>query len=758
MPQAISRASPMELAQSGVAELPRAAAGAAMRLGYPGSSVIRSPRFLPLSWFMVAALAACGGGSGAGDGSDGGTSMRDGAPRADGEPDFDADVTGAPVRAVLEVYALDVWAQPLPAEITTLEITRDGRAVASEVPVSTVLLRAPQTLELHIEASDHEPADITLAYDGSDASAAVAPSFDASRGFGVALRRGSIDYEGRRLPLHTVFVGLRHEWFSAQGRPARRGNAVELLMDGEEGWASAHADLSLATERVHVSTWWWDSYFELVRDPVLHPYLTYAERRANTVLGMLEASAAEKRVIVGQFLSMDGSVSWLTSDDELRAYGAAAGDGFEFMGHANETSGRFRFEVEPFVFGDRVRAAIPGIGAFDDEAPIASTVPPHDVDLTSWPVGVDVQHGSWHQKFMVIDDAVAYVGGMNFRPVDWDTSEHAVFDERRMGFDATTAERLAVRREEELPENGPRKDYIARIEGPSVQDAAEVFERRWSHLIDVGARYSENASGFEIARDAPAIAGGVQAQITATMPAPFLEHAIAETWFNAVRNAERYIFIEDQYWRIPMLVDEIIARMEEVPALELVVITKPVSELADPGCAWTHRTDEALRSRFPGRYHTFRLRSFDTVVTWGIDETESRWADIDIHSKLLIVDDVFLSVGSANKNNRGVVFEGELNVAVVDRTWVRDARRRVVANILGDAGTPTDDPTQWIAQLEDAASWNEGVAAAWSAEGEDISLDGAPLPVAYTPLGFVYPLTFGTLSDCFFETVGPDQT
>ena len=709
---------------------------------------------------MVA--TACGGGGGGGgpggDGADAGLPA-DGAPRFDRVPgELDADVHGAPVRAVLNVVALDIWAQPLPQEIATLDVTRDGRSVGSDVPLTIVLLRAPQTLEVSAGATDHEPASLMLGYDGTDAASGLSASFDASAGFGVSVRHGSIDYEGARLPLHTVYVGLRHRWFSARGRPARRGNSVALLMDGEEAWELAYEDLAVATDTVHISTWWWGSDFELVRDPVLHPYLSYAERRANTLMGVLESVAADKRVIVGQFISMDGAVSWLTSDEELRAYGAASGDGFEFMGHANETSGRFLFEVAPFVFGNRVREAYPGVGAFDDEAPIASRVLPHMVDLTSWPVGVDVQHGSWHQKFIVIDDEVAYVGGMNYRPVDWDTNAHAIFDERRMDFDATTSERLAVRRKEAMPDNGPRKDYVARVEGPAVQDVAEVFETRWSHLIAVGARYSENASASEVGREQPRAARGVQAQITATMPEPFAEHAIAETWLNAVASAEQYIFIEDQYWRIPKLVDAVIERMEEVPDLELVVVTKPVDPRVDPGCAWTHRTHQALRSRFPTRYRTFRLRAFDTVVTWGVDETESRFADIDIHSKLLIVDDAFLSVGSANKNNRGIVYEGELNVAVLDRAWVRAARRRVLANLLGPSFSPSDEPAEWIGHLYDAAVWNGGVSDAWDAAGGDISLEGAPLPAAYTPLGFVYPLSFGTLSDCWFETVGPDQT
>ncbi len=706
-------------------------------------------------WLSLTMILGCGGGGGGGS-SDAGGSGRDGeVPGADAGPETDADVHGAPPRAVLEVVGLDIWAQALPPEIASIDVTRDGRSVAGDLPVSTIVLRAPQTLVARLEADHHEPVEATITFDASDA---LHVAYDESGGHGVSVRHGAVDLDGVRLPLHTVYLGLRHRWLSAQGRPARRGNRLEFLMDGEEGWASVHADLSAATEAVHIATWWWDSVFELVRDPVLHPYLDTAERRANTLMGTLEAIPADKRVIVGQFLSMDGSVSWLTSDAELRAYGATADDDFEFMGQANETSGTFLFEVAPFVFGERVREAFPEGGGFDPEPEIESTVPPHMVDLTSWPVGVDVQHGSWHQKFSVIDQEVAYVGGMNFRPVDWDTSEHRVFEERRMGYDATTAERLAVQRSEELPDNGPRKDYIVRIEGPAVQDVSDVFHTRWQHLLSVGARYAENASSFEVARDQDPLPGGVQAQITATMPQPFWEHAIAETWFNAVRNAERYIFVEDQYWRIPMLVDAILERMEAVPGLELVVITKPVSPTTDPGCAWTHRTHQALAARFSDRYHLFRLRSFDYVETWGVDETESRFADIDVHSKLLIVDDELLSVGSANKNNRGIVFEGELSVAVHDAAWVRAARRRVVQNLLGPGATVSDDPSAWIEALEDAAAWNDAVWAEWEAEGGDISLDGAPLPIEYEPVGFLYPLTFGALSDCLFETVGPDQT
>ena len=153
-----------------------------------------------------------------------------------------------------------------------------------------------------------------------------------------------------------------------------------------------------------------------------------------------------------------------------------------------------------------------------------------------------------------------------------------------------------------------------------------------------------------------------------------------------------------------------------------------------------------------------QLRAFDWVVTWGIDESESRFANMDIHSKLLIVDDLFLSVGSANKNNRGMVYEAEMNVAVLDADWVKAQRRAVLSEILPPGTSVSDDATQWISQLVKASAQNDAVYQAWEDEGHDINLNGDPLPAAYTPKGLAYGLVFNDLADCLFESVGPDMT
>lgn len=683
-------------------------------------------------------------------------------PEDDGKQDDPVGPNDPPppgTRAMLEVHAMDLWAQYLPADAgAAMTITRDGIAVAAPgFPVARLALVEAGTYTVTLGAPDHESLSVTFDYDGSrDAAGLAARPFSGAGRAGLSVAHAVTGTpDGGLVAVHSVYLGLRHRWFSASGRPARRGNRVELLMDGVEAFARVRGDLEAATDTIHIATWWWESDFELTRPWATHATMSAEARRQNTILSILDESPAQKRVIVGQFVSQDGALSNMTSDAALRAMGAAAGDGFEYMGQANETSGKFLFAVEPFAFGDRVRGAA-GTAAtaaqFDAEAPVTSTIPARMVDLTEMPTGLEVNHASYHQKFMVIDDDVAFVGGMNLRRTDFDSSDHLVFDHRRMLFGATTDERLAVQDQLELPDQGPRKDYMVRVEGPAAQDAADVFQRRWDLLRAEGVAYSSTTTPFEVARDLPAQAGGAQVQMTATLPDPLWEHAIAETWLNAVANATDTIYIEDQYFRAPLLTEAILARMAEVPGLRLVVITKPINEWTDPGCAQTYLANSAIAAVYPDRYLLLQLRSFDSVVTWGWDETESRFADIDTHSKMLIIDDAFLSVGSANKNNRGMIYEGEMNVAVLDRAWVRAARERIVANLLGYA--PSGD---WWAELAAAADWNGWVAANWDAAGGDISLDGAPLPVEYTPSGFVYPLAFGSLSDCLIEDVGEDM-
>jgi phosphatidylserine/phosphatidylglycerophosphate/cardiolipin synthase-like enzyme len=462
---------------------------------------------------------------------------------------------------------------------------------------------------------------------------------------------------------------------------------------------------------------------------------------------MLEESPATKRVLIwGHPIA-----SLLNVDEPLVRHGEIPRDNFEYMTQENPTRGSFFWSLPAADFGAALAGRIDVTGSLLDDLPLTALGPSFTVDLTDFPFGFDAPLASYHQKLWIFDGDEAVVSGMNVKLTDWDDSEHEIFDHRRMEFDASRSQRQDVRDRERDADSGPRKDYAIYIQGPLVTDVEDLFASRWNLLIDEDAEYSWNASEIR-PRALPELSGGVEAQLVTSMPEPYAEYSILDSHLNAVANATDYIFIEDQYWRAPILVDAIIERMEEVRGLMLIIVTKPVSEFTDPGCYWTHATDEALRDAFGDRYRTYQLQTFSTAPGFGFDETDGVFVAMDIHSKLMIIDDVFLSVGSCNKNNRGYVYEGEANVNVLDERWVTTERQEIIGNILGVAFTPSD----WVAELERSAARNDTVYEAWDDEGFDLDLDGDPLPFAYDPRGFAYSLEFADPSDCLIEPIGPD--
>jgi len=420
----------------------------------------------------------------------------DGGPMPDAHVSPDAPLP-ASTRALIEIHALDLWALPLPSS-ARLTVTRDGAAVpTSGWPVVSFPVVEAATYEVTLTADGFDDLDFAVTFDGtSELGATVLRVGAGAEGAGLIESHDVRTVTGRTLPVHAFFTGLRHQWFSAHGRPARRGNHIRLMTSGQEAWASVADELLSATDSVHLATWWWDSDFELVRDEASHVTSTLADRQANSILGILDDIFPDKRVLVGQFVEQDGSLSWLTADSDLRARGAAGGDGFEFMGQANETSGMFTFEIAPFSFEDRVSSRWPDAAGrtFEPDSPIASTVASRMIDLTKWPIGLDIDHASYHQKFVVVDGRVAFIGGMNLRPVDWDTDAHLVFEPRRMAIDASTSDRMDVAARDAMPDTGPRKDYMTRIEGPIVEDAEDIFHARWAHQASEGLEYARNAT------------------------------------------------------------------------------------------------------------------------------------------------------------------------------------------------------------------------------------------------------------------------
>ena len=176
----------------------------------------------------------------------------------------------------------------------------------------------------------------------------------------------------------------------------------------------------------------------------------------------------------------------------------------------------------------------------------------------------------------------------------------------------------------------------------------------------------------------PASAGGQLAQIARTTPHG--EEGILDLYRRAIRNARRYIYIENQYFRSPSLAEELANACRKNPKLRLIAVVWPVNDgkksLTDPSAYWTAKTQDAIRQVCPD-FQLTRLFSVDRSADGSV-----QYVTVDMHAKVLIVDDVWLTVGSANINERGFKYEAEINAAILDRKTARDLRVRLMAEHL----------------------------------------------------------------------------
>jgi len=594
---------------------------------------------------------------------------------------------------------------------------------------------------LEVTAPDLVSATVSVSWSGGldNAALVVAPVGTQQVAWGLFSEpRDVAGQTGAACPVFKLFVGLDHPWFACQGRAPTR-NDVTLHLSGESLYQAVWDDLGLVKQRVHASTWWWQSQFELVR-PAGQPAMSGPERFQNTAISLLESMpGVDVRVLVGAFApQLAAGLAYLNTDPLLRSHAADLDDGFEVMSQGNPTPvpvhGDYVPGIHPVPFVSRLESWHPELAG----SALSSFVVP----VTRSEVTAEV--GSWHQKTWALDGRIAYVTGMNVKSTDWDTVEHAVFEPRRMKFMSSNADRDAVAQKLALPDLGPRKDYGVRVAGPLARDLDDVFKQRWDWGIARHDLFSDTATSFDLLPRPEEPPGGIMAQLVVTMPEPFGERSIEESVIKAVRNAKDLVYIEDQYFRVPMLLPALQYALTLSPALNVVVVTKPVPA-TDGGKKWTVYMDQELRKLAGARYLLLQAMSYGVGQLQGPGSQVPVFQPIDVHSKILLVDDVYLSVGSCNRNDRGFLLEGEANVSVLDQPFVRESRIRLLQNLSGDAAFDWTSPGAAVsARLAAIAASNEALR---------MEADATAAPPSAAPTGFVYPLEF---SPDYLLDVGPD--
>jgi len=255
-----------------------------------------------------------------------------------------------------------------------------------------------------------------------------------------------------------------------------------------------------------------------------------------------------------------------------------------------------------------------------------------------------------HQKLIVVDDVVAFCGGLDVTIRRWDTCEHRPEDPQRV--DAAG---------EPYP---PFHDVQALVEGDVARALGELARQRWSRGAcerPPPARSGGDAWPESVMPDFRDIAVGV----ARTLPLSDEQEEIREVerlYLDSIARAERLIYVENQYLTVAKFAQGLKARMREVAELEAVfVMPKALNSWLEAGAMERGRARFFATFAEPGLRE--RVRFLHPVVERG-----GKRSDVMVHSKVMIVDDVLLHVGSSNLNNRSMGLDSECDLAIEAQT------------------------------------------------------------------------------------------
>jgi phosphatidylserine/phosphatidylglycerophosphate/cardiolipin synthase-like enzyme len=271
-----------------------------------------------------------------------------------------------------------------------------------------------------------------------------------------------------------------------------------------------------------------------------------------------------------------------------------------------------------------------------------------------------------HEKLVIVDGEVAFVGGIDLTSLGgdrFDTNDHPA--RGQIGW----------------------HDASSRLKGSAVGDVSAHFALRWREV-----------TGEEMpSTPTPPADGGVEVQVVRTVPEkvydglPRGDFRILESYLRALRSARSFIYLENQFLWAPQIVGILLDKLRQPPsdAFRVVILlpAKPNNGADDT------RGQLGLLAESDNGAGRFLAATISS-------RTGELSGALYVHAKVGIVDDAWLTVGSANLNEHSLFNDSEMNVVTCDPGLVRDTRLRLWGEHLErQIEEVNGDPTQVIDEL-----------------------------------------------------------
>jgi len=249
--------------------------------------------------------------------------------------------------------------------------------------------------------------------------------------------------------------------------------------------------------------------------------------------------------------------------------------------------------------------------------------------------------GSHHQKVVVIDDDLAFCGGIDMTRSRWDTRAHADDEPRRVDPSGLRY--------------GPWHDATTALEGPVAKALGEMCSARWraaggrplSPISDSGSCWPDGLepdftnTSVGISRTLPNMADHQSI------------HEIEALYVDLIKRARRWIYAESQYFASRHIAEAIAQRLHECDGPEVVIVNPTTADgWLEPVAMDTARARLVAALQDCDIHDRFRIYHPFTAAG----------RPIYVHAKITIVDDQVLRVGSSNFNNRSLKLDSECDV------------------------------------------------------------------------------------------------
>jgi phosphatidylserine/phosphatidylglycerophosphate/cardiolipin synthase-like enzyme len=486
--------------------------------------------------------------------------------------------------------------------------------------------------------------------------------------------------------------------------PLRQGNKVEPLIDGVAFFTAVEEAMAIAKESIYCAIW------NIYPDTPLLSKKVMTSLKVKDWQGLLTTVAKTKQVKVRLLLSDFDPI--LDNSHHQRAWrgyntfvenAVKAGlthDQFQVFPSLHPASFAASF-VAHLLAKRALQGTIDGLNRVGLKGLENSpgiwpfmTLKGKRLKMIGSP-SFNISPASHHQKTLVIDNKIGFVGGINISDFYQNTPEH-------LG-------------------NHRAHDIFCRVEGPVVKDIERNFVGRWNAESPSFNAFVTAVNGVKLGRQkiktpltitsllksnaALAQQGNALAQVHRTLSSsisgsfPNLmlrteRDDVKQTYDKVISLANDYIYIENQYVRVVGVADAMIKRFKANKKLQVIIVVPVIPEeieegAGDPltlhGVFLQHEALTRLRSALGANLGLYSLVQNKKAPADQKSKSLSSFGSLRIypHSKVLIVDDVFASIGSANVNPRSFELDSEIDLGWHEASSVKAFREQLWKEHLG---------------------------------------------------------------------------